>query len=56
MKYTIQQFEKALLDSGLTIEQLETHSQFIRNWYEETEPVSIEELVEDFLIHWGFIE
>ena len=49
MKYTIIDFENNLLDLGLTRETLEENKQFIRDWFYETEDMTFEEMVEDFL-------
>jgi len=49
MKYTIIDFENNLLDLGLTRETLEENKQFIRDWFYETEDMTFDEMVEDFL-------
>ena len=49
MKNTIIDFENNLLDLGLTRETLEEIIQFNRDWFYETEDMTFEEMVEDFL-------
>lgn len=49
MKYTIENFENSLLNSGLTMTDLEKIQQYVRDWYYDTEDLTLEELVEDFL-------
>ena len=49
MKNTIEDFENNLLDLGLTRETLEENKQFIRDWFYETEDMTFDEMVEDFL-------
>ena len=49
MKYTIEDFENALLDSGLTMTDLYEKQKYVRDWYHDTEDLTLEELVEDFL-------
>ena len=49
MTYTIEDFENALLNSGLTMTDLEEKQQYVRDWYHDTEDLTLEELVEDFL-------
>ena len=49
MKYSIENFENSLLNSGLTMTDLEKIQQYVRDWYYDTEDLTLEELVEDFL-------
>ena len=49
MENTIEDFENNLLDLGLTRETLEENKQFIRDWFYETEDMTFDEMVEDFL-------
>ena len=49
MKYSIENFENSLLNSGLTMNDLEKIQQYVRDWYYDTEDLTLEELVEDFL-------
>ena len=49
MKYSIENFENSLLNSGLTMTDLEKIQQYVRDWYYDTEDLTLEVLVEDFL-------
>jgi len=49
MKNTIIDFENNLLDLGLTMDDLEENKQFIRDWFYETEDITFDEMVEDFM-------
>lgn len=52
MDYTIENFENGLLQKGISYEVLEKHKQQIGHWFYETEDMTIEELVDDFIHHW----
>jgi hypothetical protein len=52
MEYTLEQFEECLMNCGLTREDLDDKQQFIRDWYYETEDMTLYELVEDFIQHF----
>ena len=49
MKNTIIDFENNLLDLGLTRDSLEENKQSIRDWFNETEDMTFDEMVEDYL-------
>ena len=55
-EYTLEQFAVALLDWGVPMKDIEEKQQFIRDWYEETHDMNLEELVDDFLFHFNYIE
>jgi hypothetical protein len=56
MIYTLEDFAIALLDWGVPMNDIEEKQQFIRDWYYETENMNLEELVDDFLFHFNYIQ
>lgn len=54
--FTLKEFEGELGEKGMTFDQLVEYSQQIYDWWLETDDMTVQELCDDFLHHFGLVD
>jgi hypothetical protein len=52
MIYSFEDFENGLLERGVSQKTLEEYQYKMCHWYDETDDMNLEELIDDFIEHF----